>query len=291
MPISRNHPCNTATSTLPFHTSPSTWAANIGFSSSAVIQWVNSRSDPYDAALSSTVDPLAGFPQEAITYSAWRHERPQLGLLTSLRILAKKAAHFNLRTISVGRISQRKAALRSFDISEWARLIKPVSKVSVGFSTSWIITPEGSLRISRNPVEALEGARQEWAKLMVEGNPRWQHPLIFQHVDAWGRPRGSMNLKIACLAPPSDPIRDIATAYMGPTDSGYSILYWSSPAEVTILSESAVTIRGILFSKENFAWRVVGPPLCSKASGMVVCICGEIPGTWDMARWRLWIRA
>ena len=60
-------------------------------------------------------------------------------------------------------------------------------------------------------------ARQEWAKLMVEGNPRWQHPLIFQHFDAWGRPRGSMNLK------------------------------------------------------------------------RVVCICGEITSTWDMARWRLWI--
>ena len=105
MPITRNQSFNTATAMLPFHTSPSVWAANIGFSSSAVIQWVNFRSDPYDAALSSTVDPLAGFPQEAITYSAWRHERPHLGLLTSLRILAKKAAHFNLRTMSVGRIS------------------------------------------------------------------------------------------------------------------------------------------------------------------------------------------
>ena len=60
-------------------------------------------------------------------------------------------------------------------------------------------------------------ARQEWAKLMVEGNPRWQHPLIFQHFDARGRPRGSMNLK------------------------------------------------------------------------RVVCICGAITRTWDMARWRLWI--
>ena len=126
---------------------------------------------------------------------------------------------------------------------------------------------------------------------MVEGKPKWQHRLIFQYVDAWGRPRGSMNLKTACLAPPSDPIRDIATAYMGPTDSGYSILYWSSSTEVTILSESAETIRGILLSKENCAWRIDGPPLCSKASGRVVCICGEIPGTWDMARWRLWIRS
>ena len=134
-------------------------------------------------------------------------------------------------------------------------------------------------------------ARQEWAKLMVEGNPRWQHPLIFQHVDAWGRPRGSMNLKTACLAPPSDPIREIATAYMGPTDSGYSILYWSSSTEVIIVSESAVSIRGTLLSNVNCAWRVDGPPLCSTASGRVVCICGEIPAKWDMVRWLLWIRS
>ena len=33
-------------------------------------------------------------------------------------------------------------------------------------------------------------ARQEWTKLMVEGNARWQHLLIFQHFDARGRPRG-----------------------------------------------------------------------------------------------------
>ena len=53
MPITRNHPFNTATAMLLFHTSPSAWAANIGFSSSAVIQWVNSRLDPFVAALST----------------------------------------------------------------------------------------------------------------------------------------------------------------------------------------------------------------------------------------------
>ena len=156
MPISRILPANTATSSPPFPTSPTTWAANIGFSPSSVTQWVNSRLDPFAVSHSGTADPLAGFPQVAVTYSAWKHARSQQGLLSSLRTLAKKAAHFNLRTMSVGRISQRKAALRSSDISKWARLIKPVSKASAGFATSWITTREGSLRTCRNSVEARE---------------------------------------------------------------------------------------------------------------------------------------
>ena len=32
-------------------------------------------------------------------------------------------------------------------------------------------------------------------------------------------------------------------------------------------------------------------PLCNKASGLVVCICGENPGTWDMDRWLFWNRS
>ena len=96
MPISRILPGNTATSSLPFHTSPATWRANIGFSPLSVTQWVNSRVDPFAAALSGTVDLLAGFQQEAVTYSSWEHARFQQDLLTSRRILAKESRPLQL---------------------------------------------------------------------------------------------------------------------------------------------------------------------------------------------------
>ena len=212
-------------------------------------------------------------------------------LLVSLRLMAKKAASFNLRTISSDFLAQRKAVLRSSDIFKWARMIKRVSKIPVGFSAAWFITPEGIRRRPRDVAEALVAANQEWCKLMVEPNLKWQHPLIRQYVDKWGRPRGSMNLRVACLAPPGDPVRDIACAYMGSPESGFSIVYWSSRSEVQIQSEYSVRIRDYVISKESGLWKVISPQPRKSASGEIMSICGKRPQKWNMSRWLRWVNS
>ena len=126
---------------------------------------------------------------------------------------------------------------------------------------------------------------------MVEGSPKWQFPFVSQSIDAWGRPRGSLNLEIACLALPGDPTRLLATAYMGPSESGYNILYWSLSTDIVVLSPIALTIRGNRLTHRNGSWYLESATLHSKASGRVVCICGENPSTWDINRWLCWINS
>ena len=219
-------PTRLASSGLPFFSAPTIWATNMGFSEDPVIQWFHYREEP-PALLSETENPILGFPLDAVSRPAWaRSLRFRQALLTRLLHLAKKAIHFKVRKTSVDRLAQRRSALRNNDISIWSRLIKPVGKIPAGFATSWFTTPEGVRRICRNETEAREGARQEWALLMVEGSPKWNFPLVSQRTDEWGRPRGSLNLAVACLALPGDPIRSLSAAYMGPSGSGFSILYW-----------------------------------------------------------------
>ena len=173
----------------------------------------------------------------------------------------------------------------------WARLIKPVGRTAAGFATSWFLTPEGVRRTCRSAAEAREGARQEWAQLMVEGSPKLQFPIVSQNIDAWGRPRGSLNLAVACLALPGDPIRLLAAAYMGPSGSGYSILYWSLSTDIAVLTSSSLSIRDNHISHRNGFWYLESATLHSRASGLVVCICGENPCTWDINRWLRWINS
>ena len=98
-----------------------------------------------------------------------------------------------------------------------------------------------------------------------------------------------MNLRVACLAPPGDPVRDIAVAYMGSPDSGFSIIYWSSRSEVQIQSEYSVRTHDYLLSKESGLWKVTGPQLHNSASGEVMYICGDRPQKWNMSRWLRWV--
>ena len=80
-------------------------------------------------------------------------------------------------------------------------MIKPVTKVPFGFSVGWFNPPDGPPRRPLTAVEARKVAAQEWAKLMIEPPCKWHHPLITQYKDEFGRPRGTINLEVACNAP------------------------------------------------------------------------------------------
>ena len=187
--------------------------------------------------------------------------------------------------VSSDYLLQRIAFLRRSELSKWARMIKPVTKTSFGFSAGWFTPPDGPPRRLITAVEARKGAAQEWSKLMIEPPCEWHHPLITQYKDEFGRPRGTINLEVACNAPPGDITRDIAVAYMGSSESGYSIMYWSSPCEVQWLSEYSVQIKDCVISKESGLWKLILPSLRHGASGEVVAICGERPENWDRGRW------
>ena len=131
----------------------------------------------------------------------------------------------NLRLVSSDYLSHREATLRRSELSKWAKMIKPVTKAPFGFSAGWFTPPDGPPRRRLTAVEARKGAAQEWSKLMIEPSCKWHHPLITQYKDECGRPRGTINLEVACNAPPGDNIRDTALAYMGSSKSGYSIVY------------------------------------------------------------------
>ena len=195
--------------------------------------------------MSNTCDPLLGYPQVAIRLRVWERASIQerLNSLPPLRLRAQKAASYNLRMVSCDYLARRKATLRRSDLSKWARMIKPATKVPFGFSASWFTPSDGPPRRPLTAEEARKGAVQEWSKLMVEPSCKWHHPLIKQYKSEWGRPCGTINLEVACNAPPGDNTRDIAQAYMGSPESGYSIVYWSSPCEVRWLSEYSLQIE------------------------------------------------
>ena len=212
-----------------FYSTPSTWASSLGFSKSSHNEWLSICHNSKDATVSNSCDPLLGYPQVAILQHEWGRAShlERLDKIPSLRLMAQKAASYNLRVVSSDFLAKRKKILRRSDISKWARIIKPATKVPFGFSASWFTPPDGPPRRPLTAEEAHKGAVQEWSKLMVEPSCKWHHPLITQYKDEWGRPRGTINLEVACNASPGDNTRDIAQAYMGSPESGYSIVYWS----------------------------------------------------------------
>ena len=102
-------------------------------------------------------------------------------------------------------------------------MVKPTMGVSHGFTASWYTPPDGPPRRPATSKEACEGALQEWSKLMIEPRNKWSNPWITPHTDEYDRARGTLNLKVACKAPPDSDLRIIAKAYVGSPDSGYSI--------------------------------------------------------------------
>ena len=211
------------------YSAPSIWAANLGFNLTAVNEWLSTSHDPKDVTCSKDSDPLLGYPLVAIPSNNWADadQQGRLSMIPPLRFMVKKAASFNLRTVNSEYLKNRKQTLRKLNISKWARTIKPASKVSQGFAASWFTPPDGPPRRPVTSEEARKGAVQEWSKLMIEPAHKWSSPLISQYKDEYGRPRGTMNLEVACNAPPNSNLRVIAQAYMGSAESGYSIAYWS----------------------------------------------------------------
>ena len=92
---------------------------------------------------------------------------------------------------------------------------------------------------------------------MVEPPCKLKNPIITQYTVELGRPRGTINLEVACNAPPNDNIRDIAQAYMGSSESGYSIAYWSMPCEVKWLTDSTMQIGDRIIQKVDSSWKVI----------------------------------
>ena len=133
--------------------------------------------------MSNTCDPLLAYPQVAICLRVWERASIQerLGSLPRLRLRAPKAASYNLRMASADFLVRRKATLRRSELSKWARIIKPATKVPFGFSASWFTPPDGPPRKLLTAEEAREGAAQEWSKLMVEPSCKWHHPVINQY--------------------------------------------------------------------------------------------------------------
>ena len=138
------------------------WAANVGFISSAVNEWLISPYVSKDVTCSSETDPLLGYPWVAIPLSNWvsTNHQGRLNLIPPLRFMAKKAAPFNLRMVSSNYLLGRKQALRERNILKWARMIKPSSRVSQGFAASWFTPPEGPPRRPLTSYEAHKGAAQ-----------------------------------------------------------------------------------------------------------------------------------
>ena len=103
--------------------------------------------------------------------------------------MAKKAAAYDLRVISIDYVSRRKDALRKLDISKWARMVKPTMRVSHGFTASWYTPSDGPPRKPATSKEACEGALQEWSKLMIEPPNKLSTPLITPYTYKYYRPR------------------------------------------------------------------------------------------------------
>ena len=109
--------------------------------------------------------------------------------------------------------------------------------------------------------------------------------MITSYTDEYDLPRRTMNLKVACNAPPDSDLRMIANAYVGSPDSGYSIVYWSLPSEVKRSTSSSVQINDHIIEKHGSAWKVVSSPPSLGSSGEIVSICGDNPTRWDATRW------
>ena len=175
--------------------------------------------------------------------------------------------------------------MRERNILKWARMIKPSSRVSQGFAASWFTPPEGPPRRPLTSYEARKGVAQELSKLMVEPPRAWSSPLISQYKDEYGRPRGTMNLEVACNAPPDSDLRVIAQAYMGSSESGYSIVYWSSTSEVVWHSDSLMQFGDFSICKTDQSWKITYPGLPAAASGDVLAVCGMSPEKWSYECW------
>ena len=198
--------------------------------------------------------------------------------------MAAKAKRMTIRYYCKDLHRTRRNALRNNDISGWARCIRPNIRKSHGYAATWC-KPEGEeRRRPTNKEEARIGAAQEYEKLMKRPTNKWRHYVITPYTNGYGRSRGTLNVKVACMAPPGSEDRRIAQAYMGSPESGYSILYWG-PDMVQVLSEDTVRINEHFLRVQDGIWKVASPKPRKGATGEVISICGEDPPKWSAQKW------
>ena len=206
--------------------SPSTWASSLGFSPGSISEWITTSHSWKNATVSNACDPFLGYPEVAIhrCKRAYACHRGRLDKVPLFRFIAKTAASYDVRVVSFEFLLHRKETFRKLVISKCARIVRPAKKVPHGFSASWYNPPDGSPRRPATADEACKGALQEWSKLMTEPPCKCSNPCVSHCNDEFGNQRGTINVEVACNAPPDSSIRLVAQAYMGSPDSGYSIL-------------------------------------------------------------------
>ena len=154
-PSSRQGPTNQV-----FYSNPSLWATNLGFNTPTIARWAQTCNTYHEVGSHQCTDPLSGYPQQAIYPTVWKNlsEQERSTIIAARVQMARKAMKVCLQLYCKKFHVARKEALRNHGIAGWARLIRPTSRKSHGYSATWckpMTENEGDQRRPRKLASAL----------------------------------------------------------------------------------------------------------------------------------------
>ena len=190
------------------------WASSLGFDSSVA---------PLAAALDDEQPRLAGnvsfrWPPAP----TWTSSPPSPSPAQCLQLLDDSIAEAAKRQSAVAQSSVRSSRqlrislLRRGDAKGWASRMRPASLPQARYSPEWVADADGSRRRPCSTGDVLQGATQEWSRLLQQPPQPWQHASTLSFTDGNGARRGAIDFLQVGASHPNSDLSRVGLAMLSP---------------------------------------------------------------------------
>ena len=253
-----------------FHSNPEVWATQLGFqppvtalallSSDASAQHLPPSQSPTPVTWDSLPDRACAAPASCLQLLVdWISEAGRLQSRLS-------AQHFaSLR-------QKRLQLLRSGNVKAWAARMRPASNPTLRYTPPWVQDPDGTRRRPSSSEDVLQGAVQEWSRLLKETPINWQNEAVLPFSSALLPRRTAIHFAALGVAAP-----DSSLALLGKTliEAGLWRLVPLRPGAV-FFCDSNIFLNGWLLTARDGSWWATRPEPCPGQPYLVLS-CSDIP--------------
>lgn len=262
-----------------FYTSPTGWVRQLGFSAELAHSAV--------ASLDPLATPTLRVPEVAASDLEWPGGGVTLGNLPACLSLlshwvscARASLAAFLHTQSSSARSGRVSLLRTGNISQWSKKMKPPSQFKQYYPE--FVADNGAVRRPTSVTDHLLGARQEWSRVVQEPSLAWSHPFVCSSADPSGSRRGSVAWDRIARSLPEDISSRVGRAYISP--GPWHLLRWRASC-VYVLSASTVRVGTWLYTFCGDCWYASRQGPMPGPQHILVAVNGEPAFSWTVDRW------
>ena len=172
------------------------------------------------------------------------HQPPQ--------VVAAKRQSLTSSKVFTSLRQQRLQLLRSGDAKNWAKRMRPPVPPQPRSSPAWVTSNAGVRRRSSSQADVLEGALQDWKRLLQEPSLPWTHEAVLSFFTSGPCVRGAVHFQAIARAPPNSDLSRVGHAMLHP--GPFRLLSYAAQ-DVRFISPSQARVKDWILFRSEFALR------------------------------------